>query len=235
MITHSEFINKVKSKLPELEVLETFKTSNSKIIVKDNLNLKYKVRAYSLIQGIKPNIKSCLNKTEYFITHSKLIHKNKFDYNNTFYEGYFKKLIITCKKHGDFLQTPNSNLSGNGCKLCSIKPKKNNPGGFNYTNWIKLSNKSKYFESFKVYIIKCWDNKEEFYKIGKTYQKIEKRLGKGFTKRLPYNYEIVKIIKGDPLYICKLERELQRNNKHFKYLPIKNFNGKRECFSKINK
>ena len=46
--------------------------------------------------------------------------------------------------------------------------------------------KSKKFEDFKVYIIKCWNEEEEFYKIGKTYRKISRRFLKGNSIALPY-------------------------------------------------
>lgn len=56
--------------------------------------------------------------TELFIENAQRIHKNKYDYSKTKYLKAREKVIITCPKHGDFLQTPNSHLNGNGCPRC---------------------------------------------------------------------------------------------------------------------
>ncbi len=45
-----------------------------------------------------------------FIEQSKSIHGDKFDYSKTVYNLSNSKVIITCKKHGDFEQTPNNHL-----------------------------------------------------------------------------------------------------------------------------
>lgn len=56
--------------------------------------------------------------TESFIKEAKKIHGDKYDYSKTIYVKAKEKVIITCPKHGDFLQTPNSHLRGNGCPGC---------------------------------------------------------------------------------------------------------------------
>lgn len=50
---------------------------------------------------------------------------------------------------------------------------------------------------------------------------------------MPYNYEIVKLYKGEALEMSKLEHDLQRKNKEFKYTPKIPFSGQYECFSEI--
>jgi ribosomal protein L36 len=59
--------------------------------------------------------------TEYFIEKAKKIHKDKYDYSKTKYIKATSKLIITCKKHGDFKQRPGSHLEGRGCSKCGYK------------------------------------------------------------------------------------------------------------------
>lgn len=54
-----------------------------------------------------------------FIKKSNTIHDNKYSYDKSIYTNTNTKLIITCRKHGDFNQTPKSHLSGNGCSECS--------------------------------------------------------------------------------------------------------------------
>lgn len=54
-----------------------------------------------------------------FINDSKLIHGDRFGYTKVDYHGNKYAVIITCKHHGDFLQSPTSHLAGNGCRQCS--------------------------------------------------------------------------------------------------------------------
>lgn len=57
--------------------------------------------------------------TEKFIEKSKLIHIDKYDYSKVDYKYSNENIIIICKKHGNFLQTPHSHLNSNGCSKCS--------------------------------------------------------------------------------------------------------------------
>ncbi len=56
-----------------------------------------------------------------FIEKAKKVHGDKYDYSKANYSLTNKKLTIICKKHGDFLQTPNSHLNGNGCPKCALE------------------------------------------------------------------------------------------------------------------
>jgi hypothetical protein len=46
------------------------------------------------------------------------VHENKYNYNSCNYINSKTKIIITCPKHGEFIQTPSSHLSGKGCPFC---------------------------------------------------------------------------------------------------------------------
>jgi hypothetical protein len=59
--------------------------------------------------------------TEDFINESIKIHGKKYDYSKTIYNSCIEKVIIICKKHGEFLQTPDKNLQGHGCSKCYSK------------------------------------------------------------------------------------------------------------------
>jgi rubrerythrin len=65
---------------------------------------------------------SCSNTkkltTEEFITKAKMVHGDKYDYSNTEYINSRDKVIIVCKKHGKFMQSPHSHLNGCGCPVC---------------------------------------------------------------------------------------------------------------------
>ena len=53
-----------------------------------------------------------------FLSQEIEVHGDAYDYTKTDYSSANKSVIITCKIHGDFLQTPNNHLRGRGCKLC---------------------------------------------------------------------------------------------------------------------
>ncbi len=54
-----------------------------------------------------------------FISQSKLIHGDIYDYSLVNYITARKKVLIRCFKHGKFLQYTYSHLSGNGCPYCA--------------------------------------------------------------------------------------------------------------------
>ena len=56
--------------------------------------------------------------TDKFISRSKEIHNNKYDYSKTEYVSVNEKVCIICPKHGEFWQEPRVHLSGGGCRLC---------------------------------------------------------------------------------------------------------------------
>ena len=57
--------------------------------------------------------------TNWFIKTANKKHSNKYDYSKTIYLGSQPKLIITCRKHGEFEQKAYSHLAGKGCKKCN--------------------------------------------------------------------------------------------------------------------
>tara|TARA_B100000242_G_C43031148_1_gene480409 strand:+ start:285 stop:1682 length:1398 start_codon:yes stop_codon:yes gene_type:complete len=68
--------------------------------------------------GKEKKEKSQTKTTEQFIKDAINIHGKKYDYKKTKYVGSHKKVIITCKIHGDFEQTPTSHLRPSGCQKC---------------------------------------------------------------------------------------------------------------------
>ena len=59
------------------------------------------------------------DKTNIFIEKAKAKHGDRYDYSNTTYINCKTKVIIICKKHGEFEQTPNNHLQGKNCRKCS--------------------------------------------------------------------------------------------------------------------
>lgn len=56
--------------------------------------------------------------TEEFIERAKTIHGDRYDYSKTIYKNCNDKLIIICKLHGEFEQSPIHHVNGCGCKKC---------------------------------------------------------------------------------------------------------------------
>ena len=56
--------------------------------------------------------------TEFFIKMANELHNNIYDYSLVEYVRSSKKVIIICKKHGQFLQTPNKHLMKRRCPKC---------------------------------------------------------------------------------------------------------------------
>ena len=59
-----------------------------------------------------------LNTAE-VIEQFKKKHEERYDYGKVDYKDAHTKVIIICKEHGEFSQTPNSHKQGNGCPSCS--------------------------------------------------------------------------------------------------------------------
>lgn len=59
--------------------------------------------------------------TKEWIKNAITIHGNKYDYTKVNYENSKTKITIICRKHGEFQQTPNSHLVGQGCVKCGIE------------------------------------------------------------------------------------------------------------------
>lgn len=217
---------------------------NDNIDIICNIHGPFKIKIFSVLRR-KGNCPICCKQvfklkrthnTELFIQKANLIHNFEYDYSKTIYKGSINNLEIYCKTHGKFEQIANAHLQGYGCKLCaniknSIRSS-NNPNLWTYKGWEKAASTSKLFDSFKVYIIECWNKEEHFYKIGKTYLDIKYRFES--KRAMPYNWKIIKIFKGKAEEISKLENNLKNENKENKYLPKIKFGGKRECFIKIN-
>lgn len=149
----------------------------------------------------------------------KKVHGDKYTYLNN-YEGWNSKLKILCGRcNGIFYQSAGTHLSGAGCPKCAYK-------GWKDSDWKKYGSISPRFESFKIYLIKCFNETECFYKIGKTFTTIQLR----FANRIPYQYQVIQTIEGDAKTISELERTLHKECKPYKYSPQIPFKGQFECF-----
>lgn len=61
--------------------------------------------------------------TNEFIADAKKKHGDKYDYSLVDYKNNSSKVCIICPEHGEFWQTPNKHLRGDGCPVCSVNRK----------------------------------------------------------------------------------------------------------------
>lgn len=109
-----------------------FEKGNKKIIVKCKIHGKFYPTATSHVNkgsgckicaDIEAGEKRTLTK-EQFIINARKIHGDLYEYNNVIYENSYTDVFITCKIHGDFLQSPSIHTSGengHGCNNCAIE------------------------------------------------------------------------------------------------------------------
>lgn len=171
--------------------------------------------------------------TEKFIERAKKVHGDSCDYTKTVYKTCNDKVVIKCKEHDIYFKVfPSNHIIGSKCKKCqSEKIRKALTGkegtcGYTRTGYVKQANG----RQAKVYLIKCFSEEEEFYKIGKTFLDINIRFKKA---NLPYSFESVNFIFGEAGYIYDLEVELHKIYREYKYKPKNRFGGYTECY-KIN-
>lgn len=92
--------------------------------------------------------------TEEIIRRCKDTHGEEFDYSKTKYTGSKNKIVVTCRKHGDFLISPRHHAAGQKCPKCPkpnsrtneefIKESKKVHGGeFDYSKTEYLGTKQK--------------------------------------------------------------------------------------------
>lgn len=202
-----------------------YKNMNTNIIIICKNNHEFKQTPYHHLQGrgcmLCNNREVLKHNDKSFIKKSENIHNNYYGYSLVEYINNNTKVKIICPEHGIFEQLPRSHLSGRGCKKCSYK------GTYSKELFIKNFKHKKCI----FYILKCFNETEEFYKIGITSNTIQQRyLGK---LKMPYNFEIIREIKDSAEIVWNTEFELKTKLTQ-KYTPKIEFGGYlTECYSSI--
>ena len=73
--------------------------------------------------------------TNEFISRSKKIHSDKYDYSLVEYKNNVTKVKIICPIHGIFEQTPKSHIKGRGCPKCN-----SSKGELKIIEWLEYYN-----------------------------------------------------------------------------------------------
>lgn len=156
-----------------------------------------------------------------FIEKANYVHDNFYDYSDSVYKDSYSKINIKCPNHGEFTILANRHLQGGGCPKCTVRSSWSREGFVDYVDK-KFNGKS------KIYLLRCYDEYENFLKIGMTCQKIEKRFSTKIT--MPYNYEVLLCGEFDGGTVYDTEKAVLKMFKKFKYTPDIPFGGKTECF-----
>lgn len=231
-ISKEEYKFYINKKYPHLKInWNEYDTAYNKINICCKYHGNIKMRPYDLYYGY--NCRKCgleemsrklSTKREEYLTEINKIHNNKYKYDLPEYFSIMSKINVFCKEHGKFTPIANNHKVGSICPICSKKSSIIN-GGFSRTEWVKMC-KDRNKDSF-LYIIKGFDEKETFIKVGITTRNIKYRL---FNSSFPYKYEVLRIKKLESTRCWNLEKALIRRYKNIKYIPLKDFKGKQECF-----
>ena len=153
--------------------------------------------------GDKTRILKQSNRGE-FATKSYLIHDEKYDYSLVDYKNSGTKVKIICPTHGEFEQTPDDHLSGSGCPKCAGDKQRI----FNAKKWCEK------YDTGTLYLLRCYNDIEEFLKIGVTSRLIEDRYSNKIL--MPYNYEILYEFNGNSKVVSDLEQDIKSNFEYYK-------------------
>lgn len=72
----------------------------------------------SLVEGMRPDILTCTDKTGYFLYKHRDSLTDKLDYSKVRYVSDRTPVTVTCPVHGDIQMTPQVLRQGGGCKAC---------------------------------------------------------------------------------------------------------------------
>lgn len=124
----------------------------------------------------------------------------------------------------EWMATPSGVLGTKyGCPMCARRESK---GG--YTPQIAEYNKEKWSLIYaEVYVIYCYNDFENFYKIGVTTKGVKHR----FSYDMPYDYDVIKTIETNLFDAINTESSLHFEHSKYSYVPRKKFGGWTECFS----
>lgn len=133
------------------------------------------------------------------------------------------KIKCKCKYHGIFYKSICELKKGYYCQKCRFK-------GYSKTEFVNFC-KNRGKEKAIIYLIKIFDEKEVFYKIGITSNTIKERFRK-LNFKTGYNYEIINFKEDKPSKIWDMENKNKKKLKKYRYSPDNYFEGYTECFTK---
>ena len=100
-------------------------TAKSNVVVNCPIHGEFKTIAHNHKKGsgcpkcgdVRTANAKC-SSTEKFITKTKKVHGDTYDYSKVNYQNSVTNVEIICKEHGSFFQTPSNHLGKKGCPEC---------------------------------------------------------------------------------------------------------------------
>lgn len=235
-----KFINKAREIHGDLYGYERTEVINSKtpVIVTCKIHGDFSIRPSNHTSNKRGCNIGCSKKAfdvtrkdvNYFVNKARIKHGDTYDYSKVIYDNSLAKVVITCKIHGDFEQTP-SNHYKYGCSKCgtleTVDKLRTNINTFSKTGFsVRAEGKTCIF-----YVIQCSNESENFYKIGITSNSVKRRFHS--KSGMPYNFKLLISSTGDAESVWELELALKRKlNKN--YVPKIKFAGSTfECYESL--
>lgn len=155
----------------------------------------------------------------------KEVHGDTYEYSLSDFTNTNDYTDIVCRKHGVFNQSIINHMQGRGCKDCGYEV----VDVFRKESYVKNCIEN-YNGVANLYLIRCFDNNENFYKIGITCKDtISKRFPRG--THMPYSYEEILFLPSKPEIVWDSENTLHEMFSSMRYEPNIVFGGsKTECF-----
>lgn len=119
VVDKESFIRKLENKFPgfyDTSLVEYVNTLTEVVLIHNGR--KIITTPASVLGNIKPVTQLKIKNVGEFIEKAKKVHGGKYSYFHTEYKKAGDKIVITCPKHGDFIQQANNHLSGCGCPYC---------------------------------------------------------------------------------------------------------------------
>lgn len=122
-LTQEEFIKRAKENHGDKYDYSKvdYKNKDSKVTIICPIHGEFEQKANSHMRGTgcaKCAREHQYSNTENFILKAKALWGEALSYEKVNYLSSKDKITVTCKKHGDWISTPNRILSGHGCPKC---------------------------------------------------------------------------------------------------------------------
>jgi hypothetical protein len=230
-----ELLNKHNSKYSYDNAVYTKMTSNITITCPTHGDFEQRVADHLAGRGCskcatKANATNKRVTLEQFIAKATMYYaKYNYDYTNTVMGNNNKDRVeVICPKHGTFKTTVANHIKGKAkCSSCSLEESVGSL--WSYSDWEKAAKASKNFEGFSLYVLRCYNDTEEFIKIGKSFTNISKRYCS--KHHMPYDFEVIHTTYGSAKFISELEASLKHTFKEHSYVTGLYFPGMYEAFN----
>lgn len=157
--------------------------------------------------------------TDEFIRRAIKVHGLKYDYSKVDYKKYSEDVVIICRDHGEFNQSPGSHLVGSNCPKC-----------------VSLFYEGNYWDAHvetSLYVIQIEFSGYKMIKVGIS-KDVSGRLSlltKELSGQSDLEITVLHTITGESEPICRFENELHNNpDLNHMYVGIK-FGGYTECYA----